>query len=173
MHLLCFVAIVIQVACAYGSTNITSAVIEDRRNEQFEEEVLLPASPSLQTSVLDLHRRVAESAIRYLHGDMLRRSPTAAKKRQLIRSIVKANISGFYLQPRKPHKLVNEHLLDLHPFVTKMDRLGKLAGNRVHPEITPNKPKKYKSITSNLDKFLRASRTLVRWIVLHYCLLCE
>ena len=73
----------------------------------------------------------------------------------------------------QPHKLVNEHLLDLHPFVTKMDRLGKLAGNRVHPEITPNKPKKYKSITSNLDKFLRASRTLVRWIVLHYCLLCE
>ena len=71
MHLLCFVAIVIQVACAYGSTNITSAVIEDRRNEQFEEEVLLPASPSLQTSVLDLHRRVAESAIRYLHGDMV------------------------------------------------------------------------------------------------------
>ena len=55
----------------HSSGNITNVCIEDSDNERFEKKELLPASPALQSAVLQLHMRVAESAIRYLHGDMV------------------------------------------------------------------------------------------------------
>ena len=66
----------------------------------------------------------------------------------------------------QPHKVVNEHLLSLHPFVAKITALGKVTRNQVHPD-TAVKAQMYESIAANLTTTLKTS---MRVVSLHPCI---